>query len=273
MLQARGIQLLVVSILEQREPEEVLMKRLFVLFVFAMSTVCLAQTDSSAKDDTKKSKKDAKYSTDQTAGKTSERAEAAATVLQEIFAAPDKGVPEDLLGSAKCAIVIPGMKKAGFVFGGRYGRGFATCRAANGWSAPAPVFLGGGSWGAQIGGEAVDVVMLVMNDKGMQQLLSSKFKIGVDASAAAGPVGRSASADTNWKLNSELLTYSRAKGLFAGIELNGAEVKQDGDTTKELYGKEIPFNTILAGKVPTPAPARPFIAEIQKDFREARASK
>jgi SH3 domain-containing YSC84-like protein 1 len=272
MLQLGGIQLLVVSILEQREPEEVRMKRLFVLFVLAMSSVCLAQTDKSAKDDTK-SKNDAKYSTDQTAVKASERAEAAATVLQEIFAAPDKGVPEDLLGSAKCAIVIPGMKKAGFVVGGRYGRGFATCRTASGWSAPAPVFLGGGSFGAQIGGEAVDVVMLVMNDKGVQQLLSSKFKIGVDASAAAGPVGRSASADTNWKLKSELLTYSRAKGLFAGIELNGAEVKQDGDTTKELYGKEVPFNKILAGKVPVPAPARPFIAEIQKDFREARASK
>lgn len=253
------------------------MKRLFVLFVLAASTVCLAQTDTSStkKDDTK-SKNDAKYSTDQTAGKTADRAQGAATVVQEIFAAPDKGVPEDLLASAKCAIVIPGMKKAGFVVGGRYGRGFATCRTTsggNGWSAPAPVFLGGGSWGAQIGGEAVDVVMLVMNDKGMQQLLSSKFKIGVDASAAAGPVGRSASADTNWKLNSELLTYSRAKGLFAGIELNGAEVKQDNDTTKELYGKDVSFNTILAGKVPTPAVTRPFIAEIQKNFREARASK
>src|SRR5437868_2197878 len=213
MRQVDGIQLLVVSILEQREPEEVRMKRLFAVFVLAASTVCLAQTDTSAKDDTK-SKNDAKYSTDQTAGKTSDRAESAAAVLQEIFAAPDKGVPEDLLGSAKCAIVIPGMKKAGFVVGGRYGRGFATCRTANGWSAPAPVFLGGGSWGAQIGGEAVDVLMLVMNDKGMQQLLSSKFKIGVDASAAAGPIGRSASADTNWKLNSEILTYTRAKGLF-----------------------------------------------------------
>jgi len=249
------------------------MKRLFAIFVLATTSVCLAQTDSAAKDDTKKTKDDAKYSMDQTSEKAADRAQSAATVLQEIFAAPDKGVPEDLLASAKCAIVIPGMKKAGFVVGGRYGRGLSTCRTANGWSAPAPVFLGGGSWGAQIGGEAVDVVMLVMNDKGVQQLLSSKFKIGVDASAAAGPVGRSASADTNWKLNSELLTYSRAKGLFAGIELNGASVKQDEDTTKELYGKNIPFNTILVGKVPTPAVARPFIAEIQKDFREARASK
>jgi len=273
MLKLGGIQLLVVSILEQREPEEVRMKRLCVLLVLTVSSFCLAQTDTSATKDDNKPKNDAKYSMDQTAGKTAERAQNAATVLQEIFAAPDKGVPEDLLASAKCTVVIPGMKKAGLVFGGRYGRGFATCRTANGWSAPAPVFLGGGSWGAQIGGEAIDVVMLVMNDKGVQQLLSSKFKVGVDASAAAGPVGRSASADTNWKLQSELLTYSRAKGLFAGIELNGAEVKQDGDTTKELYSKEIPFNSILAGKVPVPAATRPFITEIQKDFREARASK
>lgn len=252
------------------------MKRLFVLFVLAVSSLCLAQTDTSSTKADTKSKNDAKYSTDQTEEKTADRAQSAATVVQEIFAAPDKGIPEDLLASAKCAIVIPGMKKAGFVFGGRYGRGFATCRTtsgANGWSAPAPVFLGGGSWGAQIGGEAVDVVMLVMNDKGVQHLLSSKFKIGADASAAAGPVGRSASADTNWKMQSELLTYSRAKGLFAGLELNGASVKQDDDTTKELYGKVVPFSTILAGKVPAPAVTRPFIAEMQKNFREARASK
>ena len=249
------------------------MKRLFVLFVLAMSSFCLAQSDTKSKSDNTKSKNDAKYSTDQTAGKASDRAESAATALQEIFAAPDKGVPEDLLGGAKCVIMIPGMKKAGFVVGGRYGRGFATCRNANGWSAPAPVFLGGGSWGAQIGGEAVDVLMLVMNDKGVQKLLSSKFKIGADASAAAGPIGRAASADTNWKLDSEILTYSRAKGLFAGLELNGASIKQDDDTTRELYGRVIPFQTILSGKVPAPAATRTFVSEISKDFRQARASK
>jgi len=241
------------------------MKSLFLtLFLLAFGTVTFAQTDTSK----------SKLEDDHPA--VAKRFDEATSTLKEMFGAPDKGVPSDLLSHAKCVVIIPNQKKAALGFGGSYGRGFATCRLSNNtaqWSAPAPVFLGGGSWGAQIGGSSTDILMLVMNDKGMQQLLSSKFKIGVDASAAAGPVGRSASADTNWKLNSELLTYSRAKGLFAGIELNGAEVKQDGDTTKELYGKEIPFNTILAGKVPTPAPARPFIAEIQKDFREARASK
>ncbi|MBV9147360.1 MAG: lipid-binding SYLF domain-containing protein, partial [Acidobacteria bacterium] len=154
--------------------------------------------------------------------------------------------------------------------------GFASCRTANNleaWSAPAPVFLGGGSWGAQIGGESTDLLLLVMNDKGAQKLLSSKFKVGVDASAAAGPIGRTAAADTNIKLDSEILTYSRAKGLFAGIDINGAEVKQDDRTTRDLYGKVVPFSQILSGQVRTPAPAREFVAEVHRDFAEARASK
>jgi lipid-binding SYLF domain-containing protein len=204
------------------------------------------------------------------------RVDSATTMLKEIFAAPDKGVPSDLLSKAKCVIAIPGEKKAALGIGGSYGRGFATCRLRNNsaaWSAPAPVFLGGGSWGAQIGGVSTDLLMLVMDDKGAQKLLSSKFKVGVDASAAAGPVGRTAAADTNWKLNSEILTYSRAKGLFAGIDINGAEVKQDDKTTKDLYGKVIPFTQILAGQVRTPAPAREFIVEVHRDFAEARASK
>jgi lipid-binding SYLF domain-containing protein len=181
-----------------------------------------------------------------------------------------------LLSKAKCVILIPNEKKGALGFGGSYGRGFATCRTANNvdrWSAPAPVFLGGGSWGAQIGGESTDVLMLVMDQKGVQKLLSSKFKIGVDASAAAGPVGRRAGADTDWKLNSEILTYSRSKGLFAGIDLNGAEVKQDDSTTKDLYGRMVPFTQILSGQVRTPADAHKFIAEVHKDFAEARASK
>jgi len=170
-------------------------------------------------------------------------------------------------------MVIPSMKKAGFIVGGRYGRGFATCRTQAVWSAPAPVFLGGGSYGLQIGGEGVDLIIVVMDDKGVQHLLSSKFEIGVDASAAAGPVGRDASAGTDWKLNSEMLSYSRAKGLFAGVELNGAKIRQDDDTTKQLYGQVIPFKDILSGSVPTPPDARDFIVEVQRDFREARASK
>jgi SH3 domain-containing YSC84-like protein 1 len=205
--------------------------------------------------------------------KASDRAAAAAKVLSEIANTPDKGIPNQILRDAKCVMVIPGMKKAGFVFGGRYGRGFATCRTQAGWSAPAPVFLGGGSYGLQIGVEGVDLVIVVMDDKGVQHLLSSKFEIGVDASAAAGPVGRDASAGTNWKLNSEMLSYSRSKGLFAGVELNGAKIRQDDDTTKQLYGKVIPFKDILSGNVPTPPDAQAFVAEVHRDFREARASK
>jgi SH3 domain-containing YSC84-like protein 1 len=203
--------------------------------------------------------------------KAADRAEAAAKVLREISNTPDKGIPNDILKDARCVMVIPGMKKAGFIFGGRYGRGFATCRTHQGWSAPAPVFLGGGSAGLQIGAEGVDLILVVMNDKGVQHLLASKFEIGADASAAAGPVGRSASADTGWKMNSEMLSYSRAKGLFAGVELNGAKLRQDDDTTKQLYGKVIPFKDILSGSVPTPPVARNFVAEVQRDFREARA--
>jgi lipid-binding SYLF domain-containing protein len=241
------------------------MKSLFLTVMF-LALACFAFGQSATSDSTGK----------QDDSKVADRLQNSTDTLHEIFGAPDKGIPEELLTKAKCVIVIPGMKKAGFVIGGRYGRGFSTCRLNNNtatWSAPAPVFLGGGSWGAQIGAEGVDVVMLVMDDKGVQHLLSSAFKVGVDASAAAGPVGRSASADTSWKLNSELLTYSRAKGLFAGIELNGAEVKQDGDTTRGLYGKDVTFRQILAGQVRTPAEARNFIAEVHRDFAEARASK
>src|SRR5213594_5040952 len=150
------------------------------------------------------------------------RMDAAATVLDEIMGTQDKGIPEELLDSARCVAVIPSMVKIGFVFGGRHGRGIATCRTNSGWSAPAPITVAGGSWGLQIGGEAVDLVMLIMNEKGMQNLLSSKFKVGADASAAAGPVGRQAAADTDWKMKAEVLTYSRARGIFAGIDLNGS---------------------------------------------------
>ena len=204
------------------------------------------------------------------------RLDSATSMLKDIFAAPDKGVPSDLLSRAKCVIAIPGEKKGALGIGASYGRGFSTCRLSNNteaWSAPAPVFLGGGSWGAQIGGSSTDLLMLVMSDKGAQKLLSSKFKIGVDASAAAGPLGRTAAADTNWKLDSEILTYSRSKGLFAGIDINGAEVKQDDKTTNDLYGKGVPFTQILNGQVRTPAPAREFVAEVHRDFAEARASK
>ncbi|PYY12986.1 MAG: hypothetical protein DMG61_14915 [Acidobacteria bacterium] len=242
------------------------MKSLFLtLLLLAFGAVSFAQTN-----DTAKSKLEENHPA------VADRLDEATKMLKDIFAAPDQGVPSELLAKAKCVIAIPNEKKAAFGIGGNYGRGFATCRLSNNsaaWSAPAPVFLGGGSWGAQIGGKSTDILMLVMNDKGAQQLLSSKFKIGADASAAAGPVGRTAAASTNWKLDSEILTYSRSKGLFAGIDINGAEIKQDDKTTKDLYSSAVPFQQILNGQVRTPASARDFIAEIHRDFAEARASK
>lgn len=192
------------------------------------------------------------------------RIESASTVLTEIMAAPDKGIPEEILGSAKCVAVVPSLLKGGFIFGGAHGRGVATCRMADGWSAPAPFSITGGSFGLQIGVQGVDLVMLVMNDRGMQALLSSKFKLGADASAAAGPVGRHAEASTDWKMRAEVLTYSRARGLFAGLTLNGAVIHQDEDATRELYGRLVPFKTILTGAVATPAGAEPFVSEVRK---------
>ena len=194
----------------------------------------------------------------------SSRLQASATVLNEIMAAPDKGIPSDILGSAKCVAVVPSLLKGGFVVGGAHGRGMATCRTATGWSAPAPLTTTGGSIGLQIGGQAVDLVMVVMNDRGMQALLSSKFKLGADASVAAGPVGRHTEGSTDWKLRAEVLTYSRARGLFAGISFNGAVIKQDEDATREVYGRMVDFKTILTGSVATPQSAEVFIAAVRQ---------
>lgn len=192
------------------------------------------------------------------------RVESAANVLTEIMSTPDKGIPAEIMGSAKCIAVVPSLLKGGLGLGGAYGRGVATCRTADGWSAPAPFSIKGGSFGLQIGGQAVDLVMVIMNDRGMQNLLSSKFKLGVDASAAAGPVGRHVEGDTDWKMRAEVLTYSRARGLFAGITLNGAVISQDNDATRELFGRQVPFKTILTGAVPTPQPGEPFISAVRK---------
>jgi SH3 domain-containing YSC84-like protein 1 len=201
------------------------------------------------------------------------RMDAAATVLDEIMGTPDKGIPEELLDSAKCVAVIPSMIKIGFVFGGRHGRGIATCRASSGWSAPAPFSVTGGSWGLQIGGEAIDVVMLVMNDNGMEKMLSSKFKIGADASAAAGPVGRHVEGETDWKMRAEVLTYSRARGAFAGVTVNGASITQDKDGTRILYGRMIPSAQILNGQVKAPEGSHKFMATVKKYGTEAKVAK
>jgi lipid-binding SYLF domain-containing protein len=200
-----------------------------------------------------------------------DRLENATTVMHEIMGAPDKGIPEEVLEHAKCVAVIPHMVKGGFVFGAKGGKGVATCRTSNGWSAPAFITISGGSWGLQIGVEAVDVVLIIQNEKGMQRLLSSNFHVGGDASAAAGPVGRHAEAGSDWKMNVEILTYSRAKGLFAGLTLEGASIRQDTDSRHAIYGRNVSTRALLSGKVAAPAAAQPFLAEIHRAKSQAVA--
>ena len=200
------------------------------------------------------------------------RIAASARVLDEIMAVKDKAIPDRVLRDAQCIAVIPSMIKIAVGFGGNHGKGVATCRTENGWSAPAPITITGGSWGLQLGGQAIDLVMVVTNQQGMDHLLSSKFKLGVDASAAAGPVGRDAGADTDIKMKAEVLTYSRARGLFAGIELNGATVTQDKDETRLLYGKFVPFSEILSGKVEPTASGRSFLAAVRRYSEPSRES-
>ncbi|HVZ19392.1 MAG TPA: lipid-binding SYLF domain-containing protein [Terriglobales bacterium] len=193
-----------------------------------------------------------------------DRLDNATKVLSQVMSTPDKGIPNEVLDSAKCIAIVPHMIKGGFVFGAKHGRGVATCRTASGsWSAPSFFAVTGGSWGAQIGVEGVDLVMMIMNDKGMQQLLNSKFQIGADVSAAAGPVGRHASAGTDWKLNTEILTYSRAKGAFAGATLEGAGISQDEDAIRAIYAKDLTPRAILTGKVTPPASAQQFLATVR----------
>jgi lipid-binding SYLF domain-containing protein len=193
-----------------------------------------------------------------------ERLRNSANVLRDLTDAPDRGIPEEVLNSAKCIVVVPHLVKAGFIVGGKHGRGVASCRTSTGWSAPAFVSVGGGSWGLQIGVEGVDLVMLVMNDRGLQHLLSSKFELSGEGSAAAGPVGRHASAGTDWKLNTEVLTYSRSKGAFAGVTLEGAVVEQDDDSTIAIYGRKVSFRRALTGEVHAPVSAAHFMAEVNK---------
>jgi lipid-binding SYLF domain-containing protein len=197
------------------------------------------------------------------------RLQSSVDVINAIMAAPDKGVPEEVLNDAKCIVVVPNMIKGGFVFGGKHGRGVASCRTAEGWSAPAFVSVGGGSAGFQIGLEGVDLLMLVMNDKGLQQLLSSKFELTGEGSVAAGPVGRHASAGTDWKMTTEVLTYSRSKGVFAGLTLEGAVVEQDNDSTHAIYGRHMEFRNILSGKVATPKSAEPFMKAVAEAREKA----
>ena len=199
------------------------------------------------------------------------RTQKATQVFKEIMNTPDQGIPQDLLRTAKCIAIIPGDVKFAFIFGGNYGRGLATCRTGHGWSAPMFVAIDGGSVGYQIGGSSTDIVMLFMNDHALQSLLSDKFKLGADASVAAGPVGRTGTASTDLKLNAEILSYSRAKGLFAGVALDGAVVQADKSGDKSMYGDTVDRHDILSGKVAVPASARPLLREIGASVRDAKA--
>ena len=199
-----------------------------------------------------------------------ERLQDAQAVITQIMAAPDKGIPSAILSGAKCVTVIPSYKKAAFVVGAQYGQGVVTCRTSHGWSAPVFVQLAGGSFGFQIGVQGTDLILLAMNERGLQDMLKNKFKIGADAAASAGPVGRNAQAGTDWKMNAELLTYSRSKGLFAGIDLDGSVLSQNQDDTRVIYGDAVPFETILKGNQATPDEARPFVRTVAKYFVEAR---
>lgn len=183
-------------------------------------------------------------------------------VLHAIMNTPDKGIPESVIDATKCIVVIPNLVKGGFIFGGERGQGIASCRTRDGWSAPAFLSVTGGSWGFQIGLQGVDVVMLVMNERGLQHLLASEFELSGDAAASAGPVGRQATAGTDWTANTEILTYSRSHGLFAGITLNGAVIKQDTDSTQAIYGSDPSFRSILSGRVRAPQSTRFFMREI-----------
>ena len=237
------------------------MRRFLVLLLVcfltcSLTTILSANTD----DDTKAPEPNTK---------ASGRVEEAGTVLNEIQAAPDNRIPEEILASAECVAVVPSLLNGGFVVGGRYGKGVASCRTEKGWSAPAFFVIGGGSFGLQIGGQATDLIMLIMNKNGMDHLLSSQFKLGADASAAAGPVGRHAAADTDWKMRAQVLTYSRSRGLFAGLELSGAVIKQDKGSTREFYGRMVPFKTSLKGDIEAPKTAYPFLSTLAKWAQQA----
>lgn len=222
-----------------------------VLLIFSVTCV-MAQDDNKNETDIQK------------------RLKNAAVVLDQVMGDKDKAIPDKIMSSADCIAVVPSMVKLAVGFGGEHGKGIATCRTGHGWSAPVPFSITGGSWGLQIGGEAIDLVLLSMHEKGMNDLLSSKFKIGAGVSAAAGPVGREGQAATDWKMKTELLTYSRARGVFAGIDLSGAKVAQDRDETAILYGgKMVPFGRLLSGEVPPPSGSEAFLSAVRKYARQA----
>jgi lipid-binding SYLF domain-containing protein len=230
-----------------------------------------AAQDQNAADQEKADAKNEGTKAGEERDKVMARLDDSSKILNELLSAPDKGIPNEVFESAKCVAVVPSMVKGGFVFGAEHGRGVATCRTDHGWSAPAFFVITGGSWGLQIGVQAADLVMLIMNQQGMNDLLSSKFKLGANGSVAAGPVGRDASASTDWKMKAEVLAYSRTRGLFAGLTLNGAVIKQDDDSTVALYGRPERFRPTLLGQVKPPAAADHFLATVRRGKAEAQA--
>ena len=193
-----------------------------------------------------------------------QRLENAAAVLHEIMATPDKGIPEDLLDKANCVVIVPGLKKGAFIVGAQYGKGFVTCRKTGGWSAPAAVKIEGGSVGLQIGGQETDAILLVMNENGAKRLLSDKFTLGAEGSVAAGPVGRTSTAQTDAKMSAEILSYSRSRGAFAGLALTGATLRPDEDSNAALYGKKLTSQEIVDGQVKAPSAASKLLAELSR---------
>jgi lipid-binding SYLF domain-containing protein len=198
------------------------------------------------------------------AEKAQARINAAGAILHQIQLAPDQGIPQGLLAAASCVAVVPTMLNGGFVLGLRYGRGVASCRTAKGWSAPAFFLAWGGSFGPQFGAQAADVIMLIMNDNGMAELLSSKFALGAQASATAGPLGRQTIAETDWKLRAEVLSYSRSRGVFAGATLEHGTIRQDQDSTRAFYGHMVPFHMLLTGEIDAPPTAYPLLEPLAR---------
>ncbi len=231
-----------------------------------------AVKDENAADNAKQQAKDAGSKEAAEHDKAVARLDDAAKDLNQLLAAPDDGIPDTVFNKAKCVAVVPSMIKGGFIFGAEHGRGVASCRLPNGgWSAPAFFTMTGGSWGAQIGAEGVDVVMLIMNDNGMNQLLNAKFKVGAGVNASAGPVGRDASASTSWKMNSEILTYSRSRGLFAGATLNGTAIHADENAMTGYYGHDVGFRPVLTGQVKDAGGADMFLSALRHSHAEVNA--
>jgi lipid-binding SYLF domain-containing protein len=243
--------------IQERKAKGVTMKRMKTISAIACGLAMVASSMAAHADDDKT--------------KVTQRLNDAGDVIRQIMATPDKSIPSSILAGAVCVVVVPSYKKGAFVVGAQYGQGVATCRTEGGkWSAPVCVQMAGGSFGFQIGGQATDLVMIAMNDQALQKMLANKFKLGADAAASAGPVGRNAQAGTDWKLNAEFLTYSRSKGLFAGIDLDGTVVSQNQSDTRTLYGADVPFTTILHGSEVTPAEARPFVRTVARYFIVAK---